>query len=167
MPCCSLTFTAYFSKNRMSAPQGERLNHRQLSVSSNTREELIGRITTHSIGVWNGAIQSAGLDTGEPLEGLKKLASISLEHRELTAFLMYYWKEGMEEESFESDAILDAFFLRGQQAGVFRIDVPAPALSEIWFGVLLGLVDAERRGRVARAGLANLVESVFLRGAGN
>lgn len=134
---------------------------------SHTREALISRLTTHSIGVLNNAIKGAGLETVEPLEGLKKLTSISLEHRELSAFLTYYWREGVETDPFESEATLDAFFLRGQQLGAFRIDVPAAALTEIWFSVLIGLMDGERRGRVARAGLANLVESVFLIGAGS
>jgi TetR/AcrR family transcriptional repressor of mexCD-oprJ operon len=64
------------------------------------------------------------------------------------------------------DATLDAFFLRGQQAGVFRIDLAAPALTEIFVALLLRLIDAERHGRVARAGLASVIERAFLRGAG-
>ena len=64
------------------------------------------------------------------------------------------------------DAALGAFFLRGQQAGVFRIDLPAPVLTEILVALLLGLIDAERRGRVARAGLTEVIERAFLRGAG-
>lgn len=123
-------------------------------------------MTAYSHEVFTANIQCAGLDTLEPLEGLKKLTSNSLEHRELTAFTTYYWKEGKDIDYAEVEATVDAFFLRGQQAGVFRIDVPAPALTEIWVSLLLGLVDAERRGRVARAGLAALVESLFLLGAG-
>ncbi|MFX5595200.1 transcriptional regulator, partial [Acinetobacter baumannii] len=59
-----------------------------------------------------------------------------------------------------------AFFLRGQQQGVFRIDITAQALTEIWASVLIGLLDGERRGRIARAGLAAMAERVFLQGAG-
>lgn len=59
--------------------------------------------------------------------------------------------------------MLDAFFLRGQQQGVFRIDIPAPALTEIWVSILLGLVEAERHVRIARAGLATVVERAFIR----
>ncbi|HEJ2922602.1 TPA: transcriptional regulator, partial [Pseudomonas aeruginosa] len=60
---------------------------------------------------------------------------------------------------------LDAFFLRGQRENVFRIDVGAPELTEIFISLVFGLVDAERRGRVARAGMAALIEHFFLKGA--
>jgi len=48
---------------------------------------------------------------------------------------------------------------------VFRIDIAAPVLSEIFASILFGLVDAERRGRVARSGMAALIEMSFRRGA--
>ncbi|ENT4349318.1 transcriptional regulator, partial [Pseudomonas aeruginosa] len=51
--------------------------------------------------------------------------------------------------------------------GVFRIDIGAPALTEIFSSLIFGLVDAERRGRIARAGMAALIEQFFLNGACN
>lgn len=59
---------------------------------------------------------------------------------------------------------MDTFFLRGQQLGVFRIDMPAPVLTEIWGSLISGLIDAERRGRVAKAGLHDLLEKTLLQG---
>lgn len=59
---------------------------------------------------------------------------------------------------------MDAFFLRGQHEGVFRLDIPAPALTEIWGATIVGIADGARRGRIARAGLATLVDLVFLHG---
>ena len=77
----------------------------------------------------------------------------NLQHWELTAFLLYYWRDSSVawDAEAEWDAAIDVFFLHGQQQGVFRIDIPAPALTEIWVSILVGLVDAERRGRVARS----------------
>ena len=99
---------------------------------------------------------------------MHKLIANHLQYRELAAFLTNFWNDASRELSDlvvdEWDRKLDAFFLRGQQAGVFRIDVTAATLSELFISVLIGLVDAERRGRVARAGLAGVVESTFLRG---
>jgi len=60
---------------------------------------------------------------------------------------------------------MDAFFLRGQQAGVFRIDITAAAMTELWLSMAVGLLDAERRGRVARASVAAVMEQSFLHGA--
>lgn len=134
-----------------------------------TRQALIDRLATRSGQVLTEVIASAKLETTPPLEALRTLIANHMEHRELTVFLMFYWKDASTDicSSCEWDKALDAFFLRGQQAGVFRIDISAPALTEIFVNVLLGLFDAERRGRVARVGLASLIESALLDGTRN
>ncbi|ENO89819.1 TetR/AcrR family transcriptional regulator [Thauera linaloolentis] len=133
-----------------------------------TREQLIERLMNHCTHVFSEAISTAELDTAPVPEAFRRLTANNLEHRELTAFLTYYWKDALKDPGVEAgwDTALDTFFLRGQQEGVFRIDIPAPALTEIWVSMVIGLVDAERRGRVARAGLAALLERAFLQGAG-
>jgi TetR/AcrR family transcriptional repressor of mexCD-oprJ operon len=47
-----------------------------------------------------------------------------------------------------------------------RIDISAVALNEIFFGIACSLLEAEHRGRVPRAGMAELIERMFLQGAG-
>lgn len=132
-----------------------------------TRQQLIERLINHSAEAFRQAVQASRLECGPPQEALVRLIANHLAHRELTVFLLHYWWQedivGSTEYSWQE--ALDAFFLHGQQMGVFRIDIAAPALTELWGSILVGLVDAERRGRVARIGLAALVESVFLKGA--
>ncbi|GAB2471014.1 MAG: TetR/AcrR family transcriptional regulator [Comamonas sp.] len=132
-----------------------------------TREQLVDRLLVHSSAMIDEAIRDAELDTAPPLEALRRLSANHLELRELMAFLVYYWRDDAVDPDTEAGwtAQMDGFFLRGQQAGVFRIDIAAPALTEIWVSTLLGLVDAERRGRIARAGMAALLERAFLHGA--
>jgi TetR/AcrR family transcriptional regulator, mexCD-oprJ operon repressor len=132
-----------------------------------TREQLTERLVHHATTRITEAIEAARLDTAPPLVALERLIANNLEHRELTTFLIRHWQHTPTAAGVEAhwDAALDAFFLRGQQAGVFRIDVAAPALTEIFVALLLGLIDAEHRGRVARAGLAEVIERTFLRGA--
>lgn len=132
-----------------------------------TREQLVERLGEHSMRALNNALDNADLDSHAPLEALKRLIANNLEHRELQAFLMYYWKEvgAGTEAQLHWDRVLDAFFLRGQQQGVFRIDVSAAALTEIFTWTLAGLINAERQGKVARLGLATLIENAFLQGA--
>lgn len=132
-----------------------------------TREQLIERLARHSAQAFSRAILAAELDSTPPREALRRLIANNLEHWELTAFLLYYWRDSSVawDAEAEWDAAIDVFFLHGQQQGVFRIDIPAPALTEIWVSILVGLVDAERRGRVARSGLAALIENTFLNGA--
>jgi TetR/AcrR family transcriptional repressor of mexCD-oprJ operon len=132
-----------------------------------TRGQLVERLVRHATTRITEAIEAACLDTAPPLTALERLIANNLGHRELTTFLIYHWRQDAA-AAVEAgwDATLDAFFLRGQQAGVFRIDLAAPALTEIFVALLLGLIDAERLGRVARAGLAGVIERAFLRGAG-
>lgn len=131
-----------------------------------TREQLVQRLLIHGIQAFNQSIETAKLDTLPPLEALKLLIIKGLEHRELLAFLTHYWNDASIEQKTDKDleTALDAFFLRGQQTGVFRIDIPASALTELWMSMVAGLVDAERRGRIARTGMAALVERAFLNG---
>lgn len=133
---------------------------------SRTREGLIDRLTEHGAKLILKILQAAGLDHAAPLDALNQLASNYFEHRELSSFILFYWKDkAMSLEVFDAwHARLDEFFLRGQQAGVFRIDVPAPALTEMLTFLLIGLVNGERDGRIARASLPGIAERVFLQG---
>lgn len=131
-----------------------------------TREQLIERLFDYGIRAIGEDMASAALDSAPPLEALRLLTQNSLRHWEITVFMTRYWKPENQcpPPDLDWDARMDALFLRGQQAGVFRIDIPAPALSEVWVALLVGLVDAEYRGRIARAGLSELMERVFLQG---
>lgn len=129
-----------------------------------TREELEGRLFAHGARLVTEAIEKAMLMTAPPLEALRRLFANSLQHKEITAFMTYHWKPDEDCDAFGWLTNLDAFFLRGQREGVFRIDISAQALTEIFGSLLVGLVDAERRGRVAKAHLAEVFESSFLNG---
>lgn len=132
-----------------------------------TRELLIERLMQQAVAALSRAIQQASLNGPEPKESLRRLAANCLDNQELMLFLMFFWRPGGTiEQQMESEwlATLDAFFLQGQQAGVFRIDIAAAAMTELWIATLVGLQDAERRGRVARLGLLALVETAFLQG---
>lgn len=49
---------------------------------------------------------------------------------------------------------LAVFFLRGQQQGVFRIDITVAVFTELFITLIYGMADAERRGRAASANSA-------------
>jgi len=134
-----------------------------------TREELIQRLAEHGVGALNAAIEEADLRATAISKGLRNLLENLFEHRELTSFLMIYWKDLHVSQDVEDGwtVSLDEYFLRGQQQGIYRIDISAIELTEIFISLVLGMVDAEQRGRVARAGLVLLTEKAFLSGAGN
>lgn len=66
--------------------------------------------------------------------------------------------------SFYSDA-LEKFFLRGQKAGVFRIDMPAKWLAKSYDFMVYAAVDSVQRGEVASVGMSTMVDGMFLFGA--
>lgn len=136
-----------------------------------TCDNLIEILLNHGSVVINRVIADADLAEAAPLEALHCLIDDHLTHRELLAFLAFQWRPDTHDLNAGgnrwlpySDA-LDGFFLRGQREGVFRIDIAAPVLTEIFASLIFGLVDAERRGRVARSGMTVLIEQFFLKGA--
>ncbi|WP_338805502.1 transcriptional regulator [Pseudomonas chlororaphis] len=136
-----------------------------------TRENLEHQLEAYAEGTLERIIKSAGLQHAEPLEALRCLIREHLAHRELLAFLMVQYRPDFLD--FErGDArwrpyieALDAFFLRGQQKGVFRIDITAAIFSELFITLIYGMVDAEQRGRAANANSARTLEQMFLHGA--
>ncbi|GAP34066.1 TetR/AcrR family transcriptional regulator [Piscinibacter sakaiensis] len=138
---------------------------------SRTREELIDRLTRHATGCLQRALEEAQLDEGPARAALTRFVQAQLEQRDMAAFLVYQWQpQSIQSEGCGSSCdaylgALDRFILRGQREGVFRIDISAQAQAEALIALLTGLVDAERRGRVARAGVAAAVEALFLNGS--
>ncbi len=132
-----------------------------------TREQLVEWLVLYSARTMSEMLESARLEVDPPLDVLSYLVDQHLTHRELATFLEYYWREGdaeLQQQHKEWQRIMDTFFLRGQHEGVFRIDISAAALTELWIASLVGLIDAERRGRVARVGLSALITGTFLQG---
>ncbi|HCE5828606.1 TPA: TetR/AcrR family transcriptional regulator [Pseudomonas aeruginosa] len=131
-----------------------------------TRDELISRVIDLCIAQMQEAIEELMTEGVDPLECLQRFAAKAFEQRELVTFMMKYWDQSGQMALVDAQwrKIIDGFFLRGQQAGVFRIDLPAATLTETWTGVLQSLVDAERRGRVARSGLPEVAQAFLLDG---
>lgn len=120
-----------------------------------TRDNLVQMLEDHGETVLNQIIQACDLEHAEPLEALQRLIKEHLTHRELLVFLVFQYRpdfldphgEGARWQSYLE--ALDAFFLRGQQKGVFRIDITAAVFTELFITLVYGMVDAERRGRAA------------------
>ncbi|MNK24312.1 hypothetical protein D3C87_426170 [compost metagenome] len=135
-----------------------------------TRDQLVLRLMTHCAQVMKQTLADSHLDCAAPREALRRLIEQHLAHKELTVFLIYNWKPDTELDAAIMSSwsgfqeTLDAFFLRGQREGAFRVDIPAAGLSELFLAVITSMVDAERRGRVARLGIAQMAEQMMLHG---
>lgn len=137
-----------------------------------TRDALVERLMSHGQAVLSQVIEDADLQQAPVLQALRSLIDDHLRHRELLVFLMFQYRP----DSLDMDKdgarwmpyteALDGFFLRGQQAGMFRIEISAELLTELFISLIYGVVDAERRGRAASARSAATIEQFFLQGAG-
>lgn len=78
----------------------------------------------------------------------------------------------LDEQNGEDDTVLpsfygealEEFFLRGQKAGVFRVDMPAKWLVKAYDYLLFAAVEAAQRGEIATVGMAAMVNKTFLSG---
>ena len=138
-----------------------------------TRKQLIDTLRNYCIEMVGNVIEASALDTAPPLEALHRLTENHLAQKEFSVFLIYHWKpneapgenaDSAWDKSKRYEQMLDAFFLRGQKEGVFRIDVSAACLADTYSYLLYGLMESERLGRVARMGLSSTLEQLFLFG---
>ena len=137
-----------------------------------TREELIERLLEEATVTVGRSLDNCDLEHAPVDVAFKALVASFLESKELTQFLVYHFRPELLMESsvdrrwLDIQKTCDNFFLRCQQEGILRIDISAVALNEIFFGIACSLLEAEHRGRVPRAGMAELIERMFLHGAG-
>ena len=135
-----------------------------------TRDNLVEMLEQHGATVLNQIIAAADLPWAEPLDALRRLIGEHLTHREVLSFLMFQYRpDFLTSEAntrWRSYVLsLDAFFLRGQQEGVFRIDITAAVFTELFIMLVYGIVDAERRCRAASSSSVSVLEQMFLHGA--
>ncbi|MCB5186298.1 hypothetical protein LG201_13870 [Methylobacillus gramineus] len=142
---------------------------------SPTREGVIKLLTERSRRHMQQALDQASL-MQPPFEvALHRLAENVIAERELylfwTAALWVNLSDVRDEApegyvpSFFSNT-LEAFFLQGQKAGVFRIDMPARWLAKSYDFLLYAAIESVQRGEIATLGMSEMVNKMFMRGAG-
>lgn len=93
------------------------------------------------------------------------------------AFYLFWnaaqWVRMLDDKDLEDAALpsfygaaLEDFFLRGQKAGAFRIDMPARWLVKSYDYLLYAAVESAQRGEIASVGMAAMVDRTFLAGVG-
>ena len=169
----------------LAVSQHPRANLQQLARAAGTSKGTLYRICTTREGVIDLLMQRAERHMREALEkaDLVQPPFAQALHR-LTDHLMtgrefyLFWNAAMwvnlrdakdhdvkgYAPSFFSDALED-FFLRGQKAGVFRIDMPARWLAKSYDFLLYAAIESAQRGEIATLGMSGIVDKMFLHGA--
>ncbi|HBJ1646783.1 winged helix-turn-helix domain-containing protein [Clostridium botulinum] len=106
-------------------------------------------------------------DFNDYSEGIRLLIQSHYENKEFLTFICGY--QYCVEDKYWSNYFkaIDKFFLNGQKSGEVRIDVSVSALTELFIASFSGMIDAERRGRVASSSMLETLENFFLYGSLN
>ncbi|MFD0327821.1 TetR/AcrR family transcriptional regulator [Streptacidiphilus monticola] len=101
------------------------------------REALIGEIAAFALRRMDAAVDAARIESGDPVAAVRRLAERMIPEAQLVAFLSGESRLFDDDEITrawdEIDARVGALFLRGQQQGLLRVELPAGWLSEAFF----------------------------------
>lgn len=137
-----------------------------------TRAAIVEKVTAEAWLRLQAALPNDALP--DPMASLRRMTHALVEDLDLVIYIVnemgmegaargntYY--AAPEWESFQ--AHLDAFFLHGQQRGVFGIEMPASWWSDFYLSCLFGAGWAVATGRLAQASVVRAVLTSFLEGA--
>jgi TetR/AcrR family transcriptional regulator, mexCD-oprJ operon repressor len=133
------------------------------------RDALVREVAGLAMRRMAAALDAAAIEDGDPVEAVRRLADAIVPRATEAAFLTGESRLFDDSELWAAweqiDARVAALFLRGQQSGAFRVELPAAWLSEAFLDLLAGVGWAVQEGRLApRAGTSALTE-LFLGGA--
>ncbi|MFJ3585617.1 TetR/AcrR family transcriptional regulator [Streptomyces sp. NPDC090127] len=133
------------------------------------RDALVRALEAMGIEEFEAALDAARLDDGPADEAVRRLIAQSEANAQLLAFLV------TENQLFEGDQVnegwarLDArvsdVFKRGQEEGVFRIDLSPAWLTEALYGLISSCAWAVMDGRVAAKDFPFMITELLLGGA--
>ncbi|RAJ46987.1 TetR family transcriptional regulator [Kitasatospora sp. SolWspMP-SS2h] len=133
------------------------------------REALILEVGALGLRRFSSALDAARVEEGNAEAALRRLVDAVVPDAALCAFLagenQLYDHEEINDLWETQDARVRALFLRGQQEGVFRVELSAAWLSEAFFDLVAGIGWAVQEGRLAPRESAFSLAELFLGGA--
>ncbi|MBJ7262774.1 MAG: TetR/AcrR family transcriptional regulator [Burkholderiaceae bacterium] len=139
---------------------------------SPTREGIIEMLLERATKHLQDALSNAVLHRPPYPDALMRLTTNVIQGRNFYMFWnAAHWVQMLDAKgdtpdvpSFYGEALED-FFLKGQRAGAFRIDMPAKWLTKAYDYMLFAAVESAERGEIATVGMAPMVIKMFLEGA--
>lgn len=132
------------------------------------RDALVRALEALGIAECEAALDAARLDEGTASEAVRRLVSEIQPAAGLLAFLYgesQLWEAGQDAGWQRLDTRIGALFVRGQQAGEFRIDLTPVWLTEALYGLIASCAWAMHDGRVAPKDFTHMVAELLLGGA--
>ncbi|MFI1886541.1 TetR/AcrR family transcriptional regulator [Streptomyces jumonjinensis] len=132
------------------------------------RDALVRALEDFGLREFEAAVDAARLEEGPAGGALGRLVGESVPSAPLLAFLItenqLFEGEEVNEGWARIDARISALFQRGQQEGVFRIDLTAAWLTEALYGLLSAGAWSVQTGRVAPKDYQFMITELLLGG---
>ncbi|EOX3353678.1 hypothetical protein ACPFTX_002647 [Vibrio cholerae] len=140
---------------------------------SSKRDELIKSLATIAANNLKEALVKSQLYSGSYDDGIRRLTKNIIDVGPYYIFWnSYKWTDISEGEndffgevspSFYAETLED-FFLSGQKAGFFQLEMSAKWLANAYEYLLFAAIESAYHGQVAKVGIEYLVTETFLRG---
>ncbi|MCT2588644.1 TetR/AcrR family transcriptional regulator [Streptomyces sp. N2-109] len=139
--------------------------HRQFAG----RDSLVRALEELGLRRLTSAVEEARPEEGDPVEALRRVIA---EAEPLAGFLAFLITENQLFEPGEVnagwkrvDARVDALFRRGQECGVFRLDLTSAWLTEATYALITASAWAVQAGRVAARDSGPMATELLINGA--
>lgn len=132
------------------------------------RDALVRALESLGIAECEAALDAARLDEGSASEAVRRLVREIQPAAGLLAFLYgenQLWEADQDDGWLRLDTRIGAVFVRGQQAGEFRIDLSPVWLTEALYGLIASCAWATQDGRVASKDFTHMIAELLLGGA--
>ncbi|WP_435971052.1 TetR/AcrR family transcriptional regulator [Streptomyces sp. Qhu_M48] len=133
------------------------------------RDALVRALEELGLQEMEAALDRAGLDEGSEDEAVRRLVAEVEDVAPLLSFLVtenQLFEGEQQHEGWEHvDARVSALFRRGQERGVFRIDLTPAWLAEAFYGLVGAGAWAVQDGRVAAKDFQYMIAELLLGGA--
>ncbi|MFJ6215645.1 TetR/AcrR family transcriptional regulator [Streptomyces sp. NPDC092296] len=133
------------------------------------RDALVREVGALGLRRFSQALDDAAIERGDPVAAVRRLVDAVVPLAQLCSFLTGESKLYEDTEINQSwdrlDGRIRALFLRGQQEGAFRIELPAAWLSEAFLDLVAGVGWAVQDGRLAPRDSVHALAELFLGGA--
>ncbi|KAA2262567.1 TetR/AcrR family transcriptional regulator [Solihabitans fulvus] len=133
-----------------------------------SRAALVRELAAFAVTQTRAALASARLEEGEPVEAVRRVVDALMPIADLYALLSgeNQLVESTEPDGpwSELDGLLIALYRRGQEAGAFRLDLPAEWFVDALSSMLVGASWAVHDGRLARRDAPRALVELLLGG---
>ncbi|MFK0095622.1 hypothetical protein [Pseudomonas sp. NPDC090592] len=136
-----------------------------------TRDELIDKLRARCVAALLQACERSMLEQAPVEQAFRSLVDNHLAEKEACAFLLNYWRSPLTETARQTDEqwlayeqAMEAFFVRAQREGLFRVGPSAVCLCDMFGYVVAGLADSALSGRIAHVGLEIQAYDLLLKG---